>query len=362
MHKYHLHVTAITYADSCSQYSYALKFKAYFPKNTAYTHYSTCPLPWIGIWHPGGYSDCSTIDNEDNKWIKLICREFAKRGIIAVNFEYREGQVLLPNGFDPLTHKTVYFQLGVYRARQDVDGGLRSFIKMYYDGVFGTAFRIDTSKMFLGGGSAGGGAVLNYTYLQKQDMADEISPDIHAHLGSVKADYYYADTTYPIPRVKGCFIMWADFPMPGTKTTDTAVANFFARNNYIAPYIGFQGLKDPVVIDSNRYEDFPKRDSIDNIRGTYDTTSFCLDSGGICTLHHTTVLNSHDLRMIGPETLYALIQNKGKKAVVCIDSTMRHGLDDDGANFKSNFGIPLPTTQKKVQIYMVQRAACLCNV
>ncbi len=46
----------------CTNISDALIFNAYFPKNTAYTHYNDCPLPVIFIYHPGGYSDCSSLD------------------------------------------------------------------------------------------------------------------------------------------------------------------------------------------------------------------------------------------------------------------------------------------------------------
>ena len=52
-----------------------------------------------------------------------------------------------------------------------------------------------------------------------------------------------------------------------------------------------------------------------------------------------------------------LVQNKGKLAQVFIDNQMGHGLDDDGANYASNFGTKAKT-KLETSLYMVQRSAC----
>lgn len=348
--------SSCTISDSCSQSSYRLIGNAYFPKDTSYKHYNDCALPVIVVFHPGGYSDCSSMDSA--KGLKFMCVELAKRNFVVFDMEYRQGRLLYPSiVFDSIARtKTVYQQTAVYRALQDVKGALRSIMKAYDDSVFAGKFRIDTSKLFVGRESAGAGAVLFLTYCQKQDMADEVSPGIHQRLGSINAPFYYADTSYPLPTVKGVWSGWGGFAMPGTANTQTKVTNFFARNNYTAPFIAFQGLLDPIVPFDKRNEQFPPGVDKHDARGNYDTTSFCLDS--LLTLYPAS--NHQDLLMIGALTLQQLVQNKGKAAEVNLDSTMHHGLDDDcpTCNFKSDFGTGL-TTQRGVQLYMVQRIASM---
>ncbi len=111
----------------CLESSEALIFNVYYPKNTVYTHYNTCPLPVLFLYHPGGYSDCSTLDG--TKDMKFICKEFAKRGYVVFDVEYRRGRLLFPTEdiFVQLRRKTVQQILAIYRAVQDVRGSIRTF-------------------------------------------------------------------------------------------------------------------------------------------------------------------------------------------------------------------------------------------
>ena len=334
------------FTTGCDDDQQSFKFDVYFPKNTIYQNYATCPLPFILIFHGGGYKECSTKESSD---IKYICQLLAQRGIVAFNVEYRRGRLLAVETQTPNLLKTAQQQTAVGRAVQDVRGAIKSICKMASSGIFNSMFRIDTSKMFLGGASAGAGAVLTATYLQKSDMADEASPGVFSVLGGLDVDYYYAAPEDIMPTTKGVFSMWAEFPMPGSVNTNAEALNFFSRNHYIAPVIAFHGSSDPVATPWQREENYPTDMSETPSR---TSTSQCLSS--TFTVTHSD--DESDLRMIGTLGLRDLVQAKNKKAEVYIDCQMAHGLDDDNSGFNSDFASGY-TNQRDVMVYMVQRAA-----
>lgn len=97
------------------------------------------------LTHPGGYSDCSSKEGVPD--LQYMCMEFARRGFIFFNIEYRRGRITYtqdPRVYPP--YKTVYQQLAGYRAAQDIKGAERSIIKAYYDNVFANKFKMDTSN------------------------------------------------------------------------------------------------------------------------------------------------------------------------------------------------------------------------
>lgn len=245
-------------------------------------------------------------------------------------------------------------------------------MKGYEDNLFQGEFTIDTSKMFLAGASAGAGAALMVAYLQKPAMINDIVPGISTYMGSIDADYYYASPSYPLPTVKGVMSMWGNFPMPGSISTPLQAANFFARNDYIAPFIAFQGRNDAVVDYNYRYEEFPS-DEDDEPFEEYATTDFCLAYEGEFTVEHDE--EDNDLLMIGPLTLRDLVLNAGQEAEVYLDCQMAHGLDMDccpnnltkkrdpntnlctvNCSYQSDFGTGA-INQEATNIYMVQRTA-----
>lgn len=134
--------------------------------------------------------------------------------------------------------------------------------------------------------------------------------------------------------------------------------------------IAFQGRTDDDVKFDYRYEKYLPDTSL-GPKGNYDTTSFCIDSGGLISI--TPATDGQDLLMIGPLTLKDLLDNVGKEAEVYLDCEMGHGLDPDPINccaspanrrgatctaicYTSEFGTNL-TNQKDVQRYIVQRTA-----
>ena len=359
--------------DKCRNDNGELFFVVHYPKNTVYQNYSTCPLPVIFMFHPGGFADCSSLENVTG--IQFMCNEFAKRGFVVFNVEYRRGRLLYPGKTtnEINSTKTIFQQVAVYRAVQDARGAIRSAVKMQADGVFGTKFKFDENKVFGAGASAGAGTILTLTYLQNQDMIDEVSPGFKDRLGNINVDYYYAPPSYPLPQIRGILNMWGNFPMPGSIKTPAQAATFFNRNNYLAPMIAFQGLTDDVVKFDSRYEKFPRFDTSVGPRGNYDTTSFCIDNGGLISINPAA--DGQDLLMIGPFALKCLLDNAGKEAEVYLDPDMGHGLNDyiccaaDVSKRKPNCTQSCPPylsefgtgriNPDQVQLYMVERTSVM---
>ncbi|MEP6514241.1 MAG: hypothetical protein ABJA79_10245, partial [Parafilimonas sp.] len=332
--------------NSCTQDISSLVFDAYFPKKSAYPYYETCPLPCLILAHSGGYAECSSKEKTPN--LTYMCREFARRGWCVFNIEYRRGRIVY--GTDPLVfpfYKTVSQELAGYRGAQDFKGAVRSILKMSDYGYFSNYFKLDKEKMFWGGQSAGAGIVVGLCYEQNQSMVDALCPTLSAHLGSIDANYYFAPPTYTLPTVKGVYNGWGCFQMPGTIITHNQATAFFAQNNYIIPVICFQGLKDQVT----PYDERPEGYAL----SPYNTTNYCLDLGGTASV--TPGGGNQDLLMIGPKALQCLVQAQNKLAEVYIDIDMKHGLDDNGPNYASNFGTSTTNTTQ-TSLYMVQRTCC----
>ena len=338
-------------ADDCIEDPDALIFKAYFPKwannwEEGYPFYASCPLPMIIMVHGGGFSDCSTKEAED---IRFMCIELAKKGFVVFNLEYRRGKISSNQSI-----KTASQVLAVYRAIQDIRGAIRSICALYRDSEFDGQFTIDTTKLFLGGASAGSGAVLGVAYLQTQTMVNAVCPNVSSFLGTIDPDFYYASADdYDIPEIRGMFDMWGEFPMPGTVVDETSAEDFFDDNIYIIPVISFHGDDDPVTTPNSREINFPANNN------SLRTTNLCLS--GDFTLNHTSTSNAHDLTMIGTLSLCKLVRHFGKRAEGYIDCLMGHGIDNDCigtgcGSYQTEFGTGL-TTKRAVQVYMAARAA-----
>jgi len=71
-------------------------------------------LPAIFVFHPGGFSDCSY---KYLPGMRYMCEQFALRGFVVFNVEYRRGIIQDQN--PPLTYSTVQQQMAIYRACQD---------------------------------------------------------------------------------------------------------------------------------------------------------------------------------------------------------------------------------------------------
>ncbi len=93
-----------------------------------------------------------------------FCRELAKRGFVAVSIDYRLGWN--PFGSDIEIKKTVLE--AVYRITQDLRSAVRFFRKTAAED--GNPFKIDASRIAVGGFDAAGYAANNVAYLKTTDQ------------------------------------------------------------------------------------------------------------------------------------------------------------------------------------------------
>lgn len=315
---------------SCTKDGSELKFDIYYPSSH---NYSGCALPVIFLIHPGGFSECS---NKEQLGMEQYCREFAKRGFIAVNVEYRRGRIMDASRAPDNRGKTsASYMLSLYRAFQDLRGAIKSMIQMQNDGMF-PDFIFDENNIFVGGA---GTTAMNVAYYN-QEMMDMIVPNMKNYLGSINADFYYGDSTLNYS-IKGVMNLWGVMVIP----FNPAFQNYFTNPSQpLAPIIMFHGSKDNIAdyyIDDMYYSDAP-----------YNTDNTCLLDGASNYSIKNPNGNKPDLRSYGSLKIYQAF--KKQLRVPCelyVDCGMRHGLETT-----SGFG--LNTTDKsEVQKYIVQRAS-----
>ena len=91
-----------------------------------------------------------------------LCEEYAKRGYVVANLEYRLGwDPYLPTEAERATS----LMKAVYRAIQDTKAAVRFFRDDYQNN--GNSYRIDTSKIILSGQGSGGWVALGYATVDK---------------------------------------------------------------------------------------------------------------------------------------------------------------------------------------------------
>ncbi len=103
------------------------------------------------IWaHPGGF----LIGNKNVDDMVALCDTFAKKGYVTATVSYRLG-------YNPFDNQSA--ERAVYRGTQDVRAAVRYFIE------FADIYDIDTSRIFIGGSSAGAFAALHTAYLDENE-------------------------------------------------------------------------------------------------------------------------------------------------------------------------------------------------
>ena len=140
-------LTNVNYANvyNWEGVSEELKMDFYFPKN------EIDPLtnrPFILLIHGGGF-----IEGNKSRY-NFECRKLAKRGFVVATINYRLG-------FDESDSSNLVNAL--YRAQQDANAALRYSIEI------SPALEIETSWMFLGGGSAGSITSLFTKYMSQAE-------------------------------------------------------------------------------------------------------------------------------------------------------------------------------------------------
>lgn len=138
--------TSITYgtATGINNQPVTLQFELFQPSNDNQTR-----RPLLIMVHGGGFTTGSRYDDR----ILLVCSTFARRGYVTISPSYRLGLE---------SNSTTSFFEAVLRGSQDIKALVR-FCKSN-----ATQLGIDSSLIFVGGGSAGGYIALATAYLDKQ--------------------------------------------------------------------------------------------------------------------------------------------------------------------------------------------------
>lgn len=189
-----------------------LSMNIHFPKNAVDT---MTKRPLVVMIHGGGFVGG---DKED---LDEACRLFAKRGFVAATIKYRLGR--------SCANDSLSYLKAVYRANQDA----RAAIRFLVNGA--STLRIDTSWIFIGGGSAGAGTSLGVVYLSQAEWDTEF-PLVSAALGLLNNSGNNLTNAFTL---KGIFNNWG------------AIGRDYMQMNELLPMISFHGDQDATVnIDS----------------------------------------------------------------------------------------------------------------
>ncbi len=179
--------------------------------------------PFILLIHGGAFQFGS------KESIRIMCEEFAHRGYVAATMQYRLG-------WD--TSVPIDQVSAVYRANQDAHAAMR------YISANASSFKIDTSAMFIGGGSAGAITALNVTYIDQQEWNIGF-PQLEPQLGPLTTSGNNLTNSFSL---KGVFNNW------GSNRANTM------QPDEMVPSIAFHGALDNTVpIDEGSFGAFGSR-------------------------------------------------------------------------------------------------------
>lgn len=347
------HFPCITFND-CSKRPSSLIYDVWYPRH----NYIDQKLPAIILFHGGSFEECNTYDQEI---MTNLCKEFAKRGFVAFNVEYRRGKVAdsrQPN------FKSAQEVLAGYRSLQDCRGAIRSIIKRQrlHDSDFpDDPYQIDTTKIFVGGVSAGAFMAITSVWFSNNMIVEalggkNLDVTVEDALGPVDIDYYFGEPDINIrAAVKGIVSLWGSVPIPYSFLNNQAA--FFEQQKTVklTPVIAFHGALDSVLpFYMNRTQlayYSPPNDSGPH----FNSESTCLINGPFVL----PVSGKPDFIGASSLNLYT-IAKKLKKSMpfeLYVDCQMGHGLDlIDGPTFQSDFGTGLDSA-KHVTRYIVARSA-----
>ncbi len=166
--------------------------------------------PLLIFIHGGGFSAGSKTDGD----IVYLCRYFAQRGYVTASFGYR-----LETGMT--TREAMATE--VLRAVQDGKAAVR-FLRAHKGD-----YKIDDTRIMMGGTSAGGALSLNYAYMDQDEIPAFIDT---AALGGVEGS---SGTPGVSSAINGIINCWG------------CVGDSTLLNNAKLPVISFHGTSDPTV-------------------------------------------------------------------------------------------------------------------
>lgn len=237
----------------------ALKLDVYIPANAS----ANQKFPLVFFVHGGGFV------GGDKSSAATSMTTFAQSGFVGVSINYRLDESI-DGASDPCSIDSNTEHESVYMAVQDAKAALRFLV------ANANKYNIDTSTIFLNGGSAGAVTVLHAYYLTQQDF-NSTFPGGEAQLGGIDNADNSLTNTYTITGIaanSGCL------PNPNYITSSNAV-----------PTIFFAGGQDSVI-------------PIDQGHAYYCTST---------------------MYVYGSRTLYKRTQQLGVPTVLHVDPTGAHG-------------------------------------
>ncbi len=180
----------------------------YFPNNSIDT---MSERPFILLVHGGSF-----MRGSKDAHMTAMSIEFAKRGYVAATMSYRLG-------FNPSVPGDN--AIAVYRAQQDANAAMRYTVENAKE------LGIDTSWIFMGGGSAGAVTALITAYGSQEEWS-MFFPNVEARLGALNTSGNDLKNTFEI---KGIFNNWG------------AVSPGVLNGQKLLPMISFHGELDNVV-------------------------------------------------------------------------------------------------------------------
>jgi len=113
------------------------------------------------VWaHGGGF----VAGNRSDLKAKAMCTAYAKRGYVAASVDYRYGVADTTN--------PVSYMESILRTVQDAKAAVRFFRKN------ASAYRVDTTRIFFGGSSAGGVTALLMAYWDQDEIPKGLNPEV----------------------------------------------------------------------------------------------------------------------------------------------------------------------------------------
>ncbi len=158
-----------------SQLETALKYKVTYAASNLQLgvgmgghDYQAVKLPVMIILHPGGFKECTSYDDI---FTEQLATEFARKGFVVFQIEYRTGRTVDGNG----TLTSAQEHLAPYRGIQDIRAAAKLILTRNTANIANSNYKkflIDPDQFFIGGASAGAGIALNVAYLRDQSMVD----------------------------------------------------------------------------------------------------------------------------------------------------------------------------------------------
>ena len=229
-------------------------------------------------------------------YVREVCEHFAKAGYVAVANDYRLG-------IDPLEILFLQHMRIFFRPMQDMRATVQ-FLKADYSEL-GNSYRIDTSKIFLGGASAGGISALMTAYCDKPSEIEEMGNlDALDDLGGFYAtsSFYpqYAWDVAAVVNVAGAMVnaAWVE---PG----DVPIISAHGDQDNIVPY-GYGPLGGGVL------------GGVFDLQGSSVVHQEALQEG-VCSYLYTMEGHDHPNEGMGIEYIKSVVHRIGQRAYAVLN-------------------------------------------